>query len=75
MAQKQRRTFDAPHTIRRKIERRMVSADPPPHLENGYRVVVLRLMAGDKSAQKDLQRLRAAEAAHWRANPPKGGCR
>lgn len=75
MTQKQRRAYDAPHTMRRKIERRMVSANPPPHLENAYRAVTLRLMAGDRSARRDLQRLRAAEAEYWRRNPPPGVCR
>jgi hypothetical protein len=75
MPKQLRKGFDAPHTIRRKIERRMVSADPPPHLAGGFRAVVLRLMAGDRAAKRDLQRLRQNEADHWRANPPKERCR
>ena len=51
-------------TRRRKIEKEMLPAEPPSHMVNVWRGLVMRAMAGqDVSAEAET--MRAEERAYW----------
>jgi hypothetical protein len=64
-----KRQLDCMATIRRKIERRALPAEPPAHLAGAWRAVVMRAMAG-QNVKRDVQILRQREKDDLKGGRP-----